>query len=425
MKIALYLLTIFTPLLCCGKSWTPVANLDSSKEWLSQPTARIDAKGNAVVAWQTETQGIFASRFDSKSQQWQTSVVISLPHSKCGNPNMSMDRAGNALAIWGGDNFAAAYYDALSNQWSPPLVLGKCGGSALPHVSFFPNGNAMAVWLNEATQSIQTVYFDKALQKWTDPISVFTNVVTSGFHNFCFKMDQAGNGCVIWTENGVNKPLLKGGFYNYETRIWSAAMDVAEASMFNGINLFYKSNGNAVIIWGELLDLTNAVLGNEYEAKTLNMLKNRAILSLGGFPRVDAKASEFMGLSSIMGPQFTGGAAILDEDLELQLSDLLVWQEFAVFHDIGLDDRGNAIVAWNERGAMTVEKIAHYNADKKAWKIVKEFSESEEGLGITKVDMHSKGPAVIVWDSFDEQAGNHVIKAVVYRPKSKAHKRKS
>ena len=134
---------------------TAVLIESSSSEEAQYPQIAIDSTGNAIAVWQ-QFEG---SRYKIQANRyvlnvgWGTPVTIDTGGTgSAGTPQIAMDPAGNAIAVWlqwNGNRFGifANRYTA-GGSWGTAVAIdtGSSGASANPDIAMDPNGNAIAVW---------------------------------------------------------------------------------------------------------------------------------------------------------------------------------------------------------------------------------------------------------------------------------------
>lgn len=145
-------------------STSTITTSASSRGWDSR--VALDAKGNAVAAWQHEASGTSRIRAAHRSAtgSWSTPVTISGSGSVY-EVDLATDKVGNAIAVWakevdGGYRVQAAR-KAAGGGWSAPTTLSAAGQLASrPHVAVDGEGGFFASWLlnDGASTRLQVAY---------------------------------------------------------------------------------------------------------------------------------------------------------------------------------------------------------------------------------------------------------------------------
>jgi hypothetical protein len=157
-------------------AWQPtkLADRGFSGDANSRSSIAMDASGNAIAVWPSKPPGaaligIYTSRYDAATATW--SDVTPLAPDSAGDafsPQVAMDSAGNAVAVWQQINAAvsnavifASRYDAASRQWGGREVVshGDASTPREPSIVFHPDsGNFTAVWVRSDASLGQHVW---------------------------------------------------------------------------------------------------------------------------------------------------------------------------------------------------------------------------------------------------------------------------
>ncbi|MGI9318418.1 MAG: Ig-like domain-containing protein, partial [bacterium] len=120
------------------------------------PQVVVDSSGNAnAVWWQSDgiQTNIYANRYVAGTDSWGASgVVVSDNLDNAQLPQIAIDDSGNAMAVWSQsdgirDNIWASHYVAATDSWGTTVMLNAIMDSAYnPQIAVDPAGNAVAVW---------------------------------------------------------------------------------------------------------------------------------------------------------------------------------------------------------------------------------------------------------------------------------------
>ncbi|WP_437736778.1 hypothetical protein [Sorangium sp. So ce1335] len=140
-----------------GGAWTGATGVDTAGEHASGYSVAMNAEGQGVVVFRQcgAACAIWARRFSATS--FQPADKLSIDEDSVTSPDVAVDGAGRALAVWGQD--AAAVQSIFASELSP--ALGWTEAHALeddnaaehwqPAVAFGPNGTGIAAWVRETT----------------------------------------------------------------------------------------------------------------------------------------------------------------------------------------------------------------------------------------------------------------------------------
>lgn len=251
----------------------------------------VDAIGNAVAIWQTIDDAecsIQAATYDFASKVWSTPVNIvstNLTDETLTLHQIVVDPAGNAIAIWQYSdrlafNIQAAAYDFTSKVWSKPINLTPISINKqiayFPQIAVDPAGNAVAVWqyFDGTVFNIQAATYDFTSKVWSMPVNlILPNIVGQDvFNNPQVAVDSAGNAIAVWEYSGRIISNLQVATYDFASKVWSeptyliSPVLTDETPSFPQIKL--DTVGNAVAIWRS----TENVVANGFE-KTIGKIQ--------------------------------------------------------------------------------------------------------------------------------------------------------
>lgn len=134
-----------------GGSWSERKNLSEPGEGLSHPA--IDAAGNATVVWRGGIGLTWVIRAASRPAggDWGATQLLSASGASAEDPQVAMDAAGNAVAVWrrwdGKNYIAQAAIRPPGGVFGSPKDLSAPGQNAsTPQVAVGGAGDGVAVW---------------------------------------------------------------------------------------------------------------------------------------------------------------------------------------------------------------------------------------------------------------------------------------
>ena len=224
-------------------------NGDTISLWLVRPTS-----GASQVV---------ARHYSAATQRWSASFDIQGNSAPADSPELSVDAAGNACAIWEelqeSGNFVvrAARYEAAGGRWSAPVTISNANGPSsrygLPRVALGQNGNVVVAWIqyqgNNTNQStIDTAYYDAAAKQWTPARPLQAPQRNTLFPQVA--IDVRGNAMVLWSQAATTPDLFVAHAARYDAaaKAWgSATMVAANATEISyAMLLGFDPAGNAV-----------------------------------------------------------------------------------------------------------------------------------------------------------------------------------
>jgi hypothetical protein len=180
-----------------GAGWTSPVQLSAISRSLGSIQVAADALGNAIAVWQDASgprQAVFASRLDAVSGNWSAPQTLNDGTNNAFLPEIAVDATGTMLAVWFEASDAAqaiGFVDvgvvanrfvAATGIWSGPAAVQPHGAPAgqLPNVAVDAAGNAIAVWLqssvaNATHYELWSAPFTAAGGTWGTPLKLMTD----------------------------------------------------------------------------------------------------------------------------------------------------------------------------------------------------------------------------------------------------------
>jgi hypothetical protein len=162
-----------------GAGWgSPVPVETGAVQYVAHPALAANGAGDALALWERTngTTDIAANHFAQGA--WETAAVIGAsPHGPSESPRVAMDGTGNGMAVW--HNYTATKNSIIARPFDAALGWGASTelvrvsydqGRASPDVSMDSAGNAVAVWVEGDSQgySIEGAYYSPPVG-WSDP----------------------------------------------------------------------------------------------------------------------------------------------------------------------------------------------------------------------------------------------------------------
>jgi Bacterial Ig-like domain len=129
----------------------------------------VDGAGNAVAVWLQSDglrKNVWANHFTASSNTWGSATLVETQDSSDASiPQVAVDPAGNAIAVWGqgtlastADSIFASRYNASTKTWgSPELLETQDGAAAVPRIAVDGLGRAVAVWTQSDGNRVNVV----------------------------------------------------------------------------------------------------------------------------------------------------------------------------------------------------------------------------------------------------------------------------
>ncbi|MBI3211262.1 MAG: hypothetical protein HYZ47_01065 [Simkania negevensis] len=231
------------------QTWSPLPSSPSFPRYLTPTNSyvatnsslSINAKGDAVAIWSNNASGnysIEATVYTKATNTWSAPTQVKLingPLSSDPSPQIAIDAAGNALAVWRNhitDTIEESTYTRALNTWSSINTLSSAGGTPVGvQVAVNEAGNGVAVWQQTiaGTSTIQSSQYNKSTNMWSSPSLQLSDPLESLSPQVA--IDPAGNIVAVWQEVSGGIPVINAANFNSETLSWSAPQGLS----FSGI----------------------------------------------------------------------------------------------------------------------------------------------------------------------------------------------
>jgi PKD domain len=237
-----------------GGAWQAPVDLSSHAADAADPQVAFDADGNATAVWQVRegTSEFVQAATRPTGGAWQAPVDLTARGQYAG-PQLAIDPAGDAIAAWNrydGANFIvqAAVRPADSGAWQSPVDLSAAANSSyLSQVAIDPQGDAIAVWLNQGTHAIVQAAVRPEGQAWGIPTDLSADDESADDPHVAF--DAHGNAIAVWTRsNGVS--VVAQAASRPAGGAWQTPVDLS-ATGADALHpqVAVDPQGNAIAVW--------------------------------------------------------------------------------------------------------------------------------------------------------------------------------
>jgi PASTA domain/PKD domain len=242
-------------------AWSAPQNLVVGGAHTRAPQVALDAAGSGVAIWERRTGGhqvIQAAARPASSGAWSAPQTLSPASLESDYPDVALNRAGDAVVVWdlgsyeGSDGYTiqAAVRPASSGVWSAPHNL-TAGGvpTGAPEVSLDAAGNAVAVWerLSGGHQVIQAAVRPAASGAWIAPKNLSPGGTGSDYPEVA--LDPAGDAIVVWdlgSYEGSDGYPIQAAVRPASSGVWSAPHNLPIGGGAPEVAL--DPTGNAVVV---------------------------------------------------------------------------------------------------------------------------------------------------------------------------------
>lgn len=249
-------------------SWTAPALIDANDQAGEQPGVAIDSNGNAIVVWRQRdpTYGdgrINSRRWDNTTQTLGAVVQLNINGDRL--PEIQFDAQGNGIAIWSGGGLYSSRFDVTSGQWSSEVTLHNQVGNAWnAQLSLDAAGNALAVWVESdgTAESLYARRYNAAAGTWGNASLLETGNVNVSIDEAPTVSLSGGEGVVAWIQDGPTKDVYA---RKLNAGTWEAAT-LLETYGGAGMGLVstVDAAGNAAVLWVQADSFPRSIIEARY-----------------------------------------------------------------------------------------------------------------------------------------------------------------
>lgn len=398
-------------------TWLPPEDISLPTEFITFPDLAVNAAGNAVVVWPRAAGGETTLEAIERPAggEWSEAVPISDPaeDEEPGQAHVALDEAGNAVAIWmafgGLDSAVRTAVRPAGGEWSEPADLSAAGKSgSAPDLAMNAAGDAVAVWTgwDVSNQAIWATV-RPAGGEWSEPEAISTADENSWAPRV--GIDAAGNATVVW------QPVAIGGDDVIQAALLPAGGEWSEPEPISAAGEDGRSPRIAVNAAGAA-----AVAWTDYEGVNLRV---RAAVRPpeGGWsePEDVSAASESAGEPELAidpdGEAFAIWSGPLGDDLVLRAAQLPPGGEWSAPEPISVPVDGfnsyelaasaaaGVVATWTRDDGDSYRVQAAVLPPGGEWSQPDDLSTAGEDAGLPELGFDAAGNAVAIWGRAAEE----------------------
>lgn len=225
-----------------------------------EPAVAIDPAGDAVVVWRyfDGTDQVIEAADRPAAGSFSEPEVLSSSGVDSFEPEVAMDGAGNAIAVWeevgATETLVRSSFRPQNGDFEPADDISEAGESSIgPEIAMTPGGFATVVWTqNEEGESmVQTSSRPAAGSFSTPPVDLTPTPESVGPIDTHLRMNDAGDAVVAWPGRAPGgQPLVKAAIRTGSGGAFSTPAEVsATSSDFFHPDVAIDAAGNATVIW--------------------------------------------------------------------------------------------------------------------------------------------------------------------------------
>jgi hypothetical protein len=340
-----------------GGTWQATQDISVDGQGARDPQVALDPSGNAVAVWYRSDGGswIVQAAYRPAGGSWQAPENLSVPGQDAVLPKIAFDPVGNAIAVWqrrNGNNYIVqAAARPAGGAWETPLDLSTVGGDAVvPEVALDTAGNALAIWQRyNGSEYIVQAAGRPAGAEWEAPQDL--SAVGHSADDAQVAFDSAGNGLAVWSRFNGSAYVVQAA-ERPAGGTWAAPQNLSvDPGGARGPQLAFDQAGNALVVWdaaGAGLNIVQALDrpagGTWREPRDLSVFGQAAY-----HPEV---AVDSAGNALVLWYRSNGSNSIVQAAARPAAGtwqapqDLSVAGQDAFFPQVAFDSAGNAVAVW-------------------------------------------------------------------------------
>jgi hypothetical protein len=209
---------VSSPAVAATGSWSTPVDLSAAGVIAQNPQISVDSTGTAIAVWNGWNAGTDVVQSASSTDggvTWTTPEDIYSGGGTAFNPQISVDAAGTAYAVWyrwngSNDIVQSAWSGDGGVSWSIPEDLSAADGYAEdPQVVVTAAGNAVAIWRrdDDINNNVQSAWSSDGGVTWSTPVDL--SAPGSDGANPQISVDAKGNVFAIWRRYDGNDNIVQ------------------------------------------------------------------------------------------------------------------------------------------------------------------------------------------------------------------------
>jgi hypothetical protein len=242
-----------------GGGWEAPVDLSAAGQNAEAPQVAVDPGGNAVAVWSrfngaiTGSNSIIQGTARAAGGAWGSPVDLSAAGRNADEAQVAINPAGSAVAVWRRYNGAQYIIQGSSKlaegPWGAPVDLSAAGQNAeVPQVAVDPADNAVAVWsrFNGTNYIVQSATRPTG-GPWEAPIDL--SVAGQNAKAPQVAVDPAGNVITVWSRSNGSNTIVQSAIRPAGGG-WEAPVDLSAAGQnAEAPQVAVDPGGNAVAVW--------------------------------------------------------------------------------------------------------------------------------------------------------------------------------
>lgn len=425
-------LTTAAPALAYGEWLFPPTDLANVYAIATDSYTVIDALGNGMAAFATNTNLAFERRYNKSSRSWDAAALQISPIGQAirsDSLSIAMNGIGNAISLWKNSTLnviQARLYDAATTSWQTTTTLASLqvtsyGSSS---ITINPTNKALAIWndTDMTTYYLKGSYYNGSTWGASTTILQFSN----GIQTPHVVIDNTGNGIAIWqTFSGTNyiietcRYIGGSGWDPANTTTLSVIAGAMQDS--NNAHIAIDGAGNAFTLWDYNDGVNTRIEAVRYTPGGGWDIANTFTISPAGEDSFEPQiainqtgnaiavwANGTLGL--IQASHYNIGTNTWSPAITINATGV------STMPKIGIDDAGNGIATWYQNiGGQQYIQTSYYKKNTNTWNTIQTLSVPSSFFAANgDIAMNSSGYALANWIRYNESSSKNIPQGIYF-----------
>jgi hypothetical protein len=419
---------VSSPAVAATGTWsTPAITLSAAGGSANSPQVSVNAAGTAVAVW-TRSNGsnniVQSASSTDGGVNWSTPANLSASGRDAFSPQISVNAAGNAVAVWTRYDDSNYIVQSASSTdggvtWSPTVSnLSAVGGSAnSPQISVNAAGTAVAVWTrgDGSSNIVQSVSSTNGGVTWSPTVSNLS-AVGGDAQRPQISLNAAGTAVAVWTRGDGSNIIVQSASSNNGGVTWSPTVEDLSPALGDEAGspqISLNAAGTAVAVWTRYDDGSNTIVqsasstnGGVTWSPTVSNLSavggdaQRPQISLNAAGTAVAVWTRGDGSNNIVQSVSSTNGGVT---WSTPVNDLSAVGANGDEPQISLNAEGTAIAIWRRYDGSNniVQSVSSTNGGVTWSTPVNNLSAVGGDAEIPEISLNSGGTAIAVWRRFD------------------------
>jgi hypothetical protein len=250
-----------------GVGWGTATLIESDSAGdASIPQIACAANGDAVAVWvQSDgTRGNVVSNRYTAGAGWGAATLVETAPVDVYDPQIAVDRDGNAVAIWA--QFDGTHTNVVANRttagaWGTPAPITDTVNAYGPQVAIDRLGNALAIWVQQNGVSYDVWAARWAAGSWGTPALIAQNGSSPRL-----AFDPGGNALAVGSQDDGARTNIWASRFDAQAG-WGPSSLIESEQRGSAVEpqVAIDANGNALAVWYQSDGTTYDVWGNRFQ----------------------------------------------------------------------------------------------------------------------------------------------------------------